>query len=94
MDFKIGDRVVLAKSYTGVSTGEKGTIQHICGNGRNMCDIYVRWDSYNSIRHNNEGRCEAGHGWRVSYWDIEPERVGDLGDLPEPSSNVLDLFGC
>lgn len=91
--FKVGDRVKMISSYSGVSSGELGEIQRISGTGLGLCDLYVRWDSHNGIRHDNDGLCEKGHGWMVSYEDVELiETPEDLGEILIPEIDIISLF--
>lgn len=91
--FKVGDRVKMIKDYSGVSSGELGVIQHIHGNGRGLCDLYVRWDTYYGVRHDNDGLCEKGHGWMVGYEDVELiETPEDLGEILIPEIDIISLF--
>ena len=78
-----GDRVICIRSYqNGVFPGEQGIVLEI-----KYDTALVRWDTYNSVRHNCEGRCDIGHGWNVPLSRLQRiSPVKDLGDLP-----VLDI---
>lgn len=90
--FKVGDRVRCIHGYSGVRKWELGVVQRITGGGSGFCDISVKWDEFNSYRHNNDGLCERGHGWMVSASDLElVYEVIDLGNLPAPD-DVSELF--
>lgn len=91
--FKVGDRVKMISSYSGVSSGELGVIQHIYGDGLGLCDLVVRWDTYRKTRHDNDGLCERGHGWMVGCKDVELiETPEDLGEILIPEIDIISLF--
>lgn len=65
--FKIGDRVIVTKSFSQALKGEIGTIV-------SDIDSYnpgVEFDNFDEHKHDLNGACEDGYGWYVSEDNLE-----------------------
>lgn len=72
----------------GLKRGEYGTIVRILDSG----DPYIRWEEFNSRRHDGYGDIHNGHGWFVGRRCVKLAKATDLGELPE-DSDIKFLFG-
>jgi len=70
--FEIGGRVVCVVDHP------DGNEDLIVGCTGTVCEIRsnvvgVRWDNEIWRGHNCGSKCDNGHGWRVKFFEIEPE---------------------
>ena len=93
MRLKEGDRVRIATDDSRIGrvlNTDVGTVQYRSSSG----NCYVRWDRYDEGRHNNNGRCEKGHGWMLHEVELELLEPNDLGDFSAPTClDTKFLFG-
>lgn len=87
-----GTRVTGVEKYGGHTPGECGTVLHFTRDGHRAV---IRWDNFESQRHNGDGTVQHGHGWWVPYELLQIAEQVDLGDFSESTTEVSieDLFG-
>ena len=66
-DIVAGMRVRAMVDYRPVRAGDEGVV--VIPNG--FGSVGVRWDNFHQNKHNLDGHCDTGHGWRFNPKRLE-----------------------